>query len=213
MPLFTVGEYLESDIPKFQVFVSPLLKTREIIKAIFNSYQENSYLLFAIYDQLYEKDPAPKSKNKKVNNSSAFPIFHLRVRPPIRFSPDGSPLLLVSVIDHQLAQKLVDKGKLDPEENQADFHRIITEGVSREMCTVYAASSEEVNLLRFSLRFNSTRMRRGAWQSKNLPRSENSPWMATFLSPLYLERIYLRDYLRNDCKCDSAFPVGNAMEK
>ena len=47
---------------------------------------------------------------------------------------------------------------------------------------IYAASSEEFNLYRYSLRFNSTRMRRGAWQSKNLPRGENSPWMATFLS-------------------------------
>jgi len=113
-------------------------------------------------------------------------VFQLRVRPPIRFTAKGTPLLLVGVIDNQLAQQLISKGKLDPEQCQSDLHRIITEGVSREVCTIRTSSAEELLLLRFSLRLNSTKMR-GVWL--NIPRGEDSPWMYTYVTPLYAENI------------------------
>ena len=62
-------------------------------------------------------------------------------------------------------------------------------GVSREGCTIRTSSAEEVQLSRFSLRLNSTKMRRGAWQSKNIPRGDDSPWMSTYVMPLYAEDI------------------------
>ena len=86
------------------------------VKSYEPSSNRRSFFLFAIYDHLDE------------------PVFHIRVQPPIRFTPQGSPLLLMSVIDHQLAKQLIAEGKLDEELNQSEFHRIITQGVSREVC-------------------------------------------------------------------------------
>jgi hypothetical protein len=44
---------------------------------------------------------------------------------------------------------------------------------------------EEEKLLRYILRLNSTKIIPTTWQKKNLPLGENSPWLATFISPLY----------------------------
>ena len=145
---------------------------REIVRAIFYGFCYNSFFLFSVYER-QETELA----------------FQLRVRPPVLFTPKSAPLLLVSVIDHQLAQQLISRGKLDPEQCQSDLHRIITEGVSREVCTIRTSSAEEVQLSRFSLRLNSTKMQRGAWQSKNIPRGDDSPWMSTYVTPLYAEDI------------------------
>ena len=79
------------------------------------------------------------------------------------------------------------KGALDPAQYQVDFHRICTQGVSRPVCTIRASSFQEVELLRYAFRVNSTKMRRSVWQSKNVPRGEISPWMATFIAPLSTE--------------------------
>ena len=148
---------------------SALEEVCEIVRAIFYGHHRNSFFIFAVYDHLSPEEP----------------VMHLKIQPPVRFSPPGSPLLLVSVLDHQLARQLIADGKLDPEVHDSDFHRIITERVSREVCTIRLSSTEELNVFRYALRVNSTRMRRSAWQSKNLPRYEDNPWMPTFLSPLY----------------------------
>ena len=84
------------------------------------------------------------------------------------------------------------KGSLNPEQYQSDYHRVFTEGVSREVCNICASSVHEIELFRDALRVNSTRMRRSVWQSKNLPRAQISPWMATCLTPLYSEKVFVR---------------------
>ena len=152
---------------------SALDEVREIVRAIFYGHHSNSFYLFSIYDHVNPDEP----------------VMHIRIQPPVRFSPLGSPLLLVSVIDHQLAKRLITQGKLDPEVNQSDFHRLVTEGVSREVCAIQTFSTKELDLFRYALRVNSTRMRRSAWQSKNLPRYEDNPWMPTFITPLYSDLI------------------------
>lgn len=150
---------------------APVLNgVREIVRALFYSHCHNSFFLFAIYD------------DRKPNK----PVFHLRIH-SVRCTPQMSPLLLLSVIDHHLAEQLMEQQKLEAEQNNFDFHRLITERVSREVCAIRVSSTEEVDLFRYLLRVNSTRMRRGAWQSKNLPRGESSPFMATFVSPVYQE--------------------------
>lgn len=168
-----------SDLYLDQRFVkkpNALFKVREIVRSTFQANSRNSFQLFAIHDQSNE------------------PVFHFRVRPPIRFTPQGCPLLLVSLIDHRVARQLIAQEKLGAEQNQFEFHRIITERVSKKVFFVRTSSAEEMDLLRYSIRVKSTRMRRGAWQSKNPPRGEDSPWMSTFISPLYLETI------RNNCE-------------
>ena len=147
---------------------SSLDEVREIVRAIFYGYYFNSYLLFSIF---YLEEP----------------IFYVKVQQKVRLAPNGSPLLIASVNDCQLAQQLIVKGELDPAQYQADFHRIFTEGVSQQVCTISASSIQELDLLRYAFRVNSTKMRRSVWQSINLPRGENSPWMASFVAPLYTE--------------------------
>jgi len=150
---------------------TPLQEVREIIRAIYLGHCNNSFFLFSIQDEL--------NSNK--------PIFDLRVQLPMRFTPQGSPFLSISVLDYQLIEQLKKEGNFDAQRHQENYHRVFTEGVSREVCTIRTSSVEEVGYLRYVLRWNSTRMRRGAWQSKNLPRGDDSPWMATFITPLYGE--------------------------
>lgn len=47
-----------------------------------------------------------------------------------------------------------------------------------------------MDLLRYLLRLNSTKVEPDPWKLTNLPLGEErSPWMASFISPLYSERI------------------------
>ena len=144
---------------------------REIIRAIFYGHHNNSFQLMTVHGPENPDDP----------------VFFIRIHPPVRFSPHGSPLLLVSVIDYPRLEELIGQGKVDREAFQADFHRLVTEGVSKEVCIIRTSTNEEINLFRYVLRVNSTKMRRSVWQSRNLPRGEDTPWISTFISPLYVE--------------------------
>ena len=53
--------------------------------------------------------------------------------------------------------------------------------------TLYYHSDEGFSLLRYSLRLNSTRMEPTFWQAAHFPQHELSPWLATFITPLYAE--------------------------
>ena len=122
--------------------------------------------------------------------------MHLRIQPPVHFNPVGSPLLLVSVLDHTLAKHLVRKGKLKQEQLQWDFHRPgDNRGSVSWSLSHFLSSTQELDLLRYSLRVKSTRMRRSVSQSKDLGenrrRGENSPWMPTFFSLRYFETHFL----------------------
>jgi len=154
---------------------SPLDEVREILRAIFYGQFNNSFQLFAVHG------PG--------QNPNDDPIFFFRIHPPVRYSPHGSPLLLVSVIDYQRLEELIGQGKVDREAFQSDYHRLVTEGVSKEVCIIRASTMEELSLLRYILRVNSTKMRRSAWQSMKLPRGDDHPWIPTFISPLYTEMI------------------------
>ena len=148
-------------------------RVREMIGAIFSSHCDNSFYLFAIFYDDVEENP---------NDS----ILYLRVHPPVKFSPQGSPLLLMSVVDLELTKQLIEDGELVAEDFESDFHRVITERVSREVCNIHSRFVDG-DSFQYVLRVNSTKMRRNTWQSKNLPR--NGPFMATFISPLYVESI------------------------
>ena len=149
--------------------LTPIDEVRDIIRAIFYGHYNNKFQLMAVH--------GPTNPN--------VPIFFFRIHPPVRFSPHGSPLLLVSVIDYPRLEDLISQGKVDREQFQSDYHRLVTERVSKEVCVIRASTDEELNFLRYYLRVNSTRMRRSAWQSKNLPRGEDTPWIASFLSPCH----------------------------
>ena len=136
------------------------------MRAIFCGQHNNSFSLSAICAQS-EEDP----------------IMHIRAHGPVRFSPQGLPLLSLSVVDHQIARKLIAEDKLDQDRYRLDFKSIFTE---EPMRSIGPLSTKVVNLLRYALRVNSTIVRPTVWQKENLPQSdEGSPWMATYVSPLY----------------------------
>ena len=190
-------DYLTMDTLSFKSSnPSPLNEVREIVRAIFYSYYFNSFFLFSI-------------------SCLDEPIFYVKVQQKVRFSPLGSPLLIASVNDCQLALQLMAKGALDSSQYQADFHRVFTEGVSRQVCAIRASSTQEVEMLRYAFRVNSTKMRRSVWQSINLPRGENSPWLATFIALLYTEMydffcIQIFEQLRRLLPCNQ-IPLGRIL--
>ena len=164
---------MERCVTRFSPHHTPLDEVRDTIRAVFYSHYNNKFQLVAFHGR----------RNPDV------PIFFFRIHPPVRFSPHGSPLLLVSVIDYQRLEDLISQGKVDRDQFQSDYHRLVTERVSKEVCIIRASYDEEVNLLRYVLRVNSTKMRRSAWQSKNLPRGEDSPWIPSFITPLYADTV------------------------
>ena len=75
--------------------MSPVDEVRKIVSAIFYGNSHNLFFLFSI---CLADDP----------------VLYLRVQPIVRFSPHGSPLIIVSVLDYQLALLLIAKSALDP---------------------------------------------------------------------------------------------------
>lgn len=123
-------------------------------------------------------------------NGCSDPFFHFRAHPPLLKSPSGSPILLISAIDHCQSEKLVAKGTVKSKQMQDDFQRIFGHRMKRQMVELEVISEETADLLRYVLRLNSTKMIPTVWQEENLPLGPNSPYLATFLSPLYLENLY-----------------------
>ena len=68
------------------------IEVRDIIRAVFYNH---SFQLIAVhgFDNHEER------------------IFLIRIHPPVRFSPHGSPLLLLSVIDYQRLEELIEAGR------------------------------------------------------------------------------------------------------
>ena len=115
-------------------------------------------------------------------DSFKLPDLYLRVHLPVLRSPLDSPLLLVSAADTDIYHNLVQEEDrkiifaLDDEPNQ-----------KANWQTLYYHSDEGFSLLRYSLRLNSTRMEPTFWQAAHFPQHELSPWLATFITPLYAE--------------------------
>ena len=74
-----------------------------------------------------------------------------------------------------------------------------------ETVSFETTAAETVDLLRYLLRLNSSQMEADPWQVANLPLGHDSPWMASFLSPLYSELVL-------DC-CDKFRLVFERMQQ
>ncbi len=123
-------------------------------------------------------------------DSPQSPVWYIRVHLPVRVSPLGSPILLLSAIDHRLYEKLNSQGKVDVQQSSDDYTRIFDaprykKDPDGNMLILWTFNSEQEQLLRYVLRLNSTKIMPSNWQKKNLPQGENSSWLATFVSPLY----------------------------
>ena len=127
----------------------------------------------------------------KIEGSTDSPDWFIRAHPPVRMSPhDGSPILLLSALDHHLQERLQGEGKWDIGRAKKSFHRIFGHVPAEEKVVIPIESTEMAQILRYILRLNSTKVRPTSWQNENLPRGKSpSPWLATFVRPLYLDAV------------------------
>ncbi len=121
----------------------------------------------------------------EVPNQKTIVDWYIRAHPPVRMSPRGTPFLLLSAVDHHKTRQLTAEGKLDQRRSIEEFHRIFSPTESEGIVTIHLYTAEEVRIIRYILQLNSTKMQPSSWQKKNLPLKEPSPWLATFIRPLY----------------------------
>ena len=147
-----------------------MTKVREIIRRIFDCAVEHGHERFQL----------------KFEESPNTPDWFIRAHPPVRTSPSGTPILLLSALDHHLQERLHSKGKLDIDRSKKHFHRIYGHVPEEEKVVIPIESAEVAKMLRYVLRLNSTKIRPSSWQTENLPQGKSpSPWLATFVRPLY----------------------------
>ncbi len=115
-------------------------------------------------------------------------VLRVLVHQPCVTSPTGGPMLFLSVNDPQMQKNLASKGKLNATQHDAIFNRIYAE---LEASTLHYmkihTTPEEMILWRYIFRVNSIKILPNTWQKKNIPLGADSPWLATFLSPHYLD--------------------------
>ena len=131
------------------------------------------------------------------------PVFQLRVEGspdrtewfilvhhPVRISPGGAPVLLLTALDQRQVDRLESQGKWNRRRGDKDYKRIFgSRDLPDKFPIMDLKTAEQAQLLRHILYFNSTKIQLTSWQKQNLPHEKNSPYLATFLRPLYLDSI------------------------
>ena len=113
-------------------------------------------------------------------------LWHILVRRPIVTSPLGVPMLSIIAFDLDMLRKHSANGNLDGKRIERDYQRIF--GVHKKLSLRLPMFTEEgAELFRLSLRVNSIKIQPTKWQKENLPSVDYSPFLATFLAPLYLD--------------------------
>ena len=163
----------------------PMDIARNTIGTILMQVQTKGCEFFAIL-----KAPAPGQTLSSTANEK--PLFFIRAHPPILSSPFNGPMILLSVLDCRLSEKLVKKGHLKEKNAKEDFERIFhTRNKMATPMILRTNTEDSTSLLRYVFRLNSTKMKPSSWQEENLPLGNCSPYLATFLSPLYLDHFPL----------------------
>ena len=159
---------ISADIIYSRVDDDVLTRVRAVISTIFISVLHENQPLVAL--QFW--------KPTSTRPGSTIPEWYIRVHLPIRISPRGSPLLVLSALN---------TSKIDRREAQ-QFQRVLCDGdLSKQFQIFIMKTEEEVRLFRYILRLNSTKIQPNPWQIKNLPQGGGSPYLATFVAPFYLD--------------------------
>ncbi len=108
------------------------------------------------------------------------------IHKPLLTSPLGSPILLLTVIDNQMADILMKQEMLNEETYAKEYNRTI-ECITGKMGKIISVEPYELLLWNLILRLNSTKIVPGSEQTSHLPSGMNSSswFFATFMSPLY----------------------------
>jgi hypothetical protein len=162
--------------------LSSLNEIRHIIARLFNFVVKENKTFFTIEESRLEA------------GESSEPNWFLRVHLPIVSNENGHPMLMLSALDSNLAPKLIFKKKMTIKEAMDEFERNYLNEANQEakpIPSLVTSSTETSQLFRFILRLNSTKIGREIKEHGPIslwPFGENSPWLATFLSPCYSDR-------------------------
>ena len=85
----------------------------------------------------------------KVNGSTDSPDWFIRAHPPVRTSPHGTPILLLSALDHHLQERLLSEGKWDIDRAKKSFHRIFGHVAAENKVVISMESAEVAQIVRF----------------------------------------------------------------
>lgn len=109
-------------------------------------------------------------------SSKLNPGWYLRLHKPILTSPLNSPIVLLSAFHNQLTEKHTSKEKSDRNKAGKAFFGIFPDYKLEEtpVKTLEITDKECLQLWRFILRLNSTKIEPSSWQKKHLPLGENS---------------------------------------
>jgi hypothetical protein len=156
----------------------PLEIVRDVIGTILRVFEEgvDNFLSFNI----------DSVRLRSFSSSTKEPEFAFLAHRPLLLSPCGSPMLLISVLDCLFSKKLVEKGHLNAKEASEYLDRVfVKKNIKPE---ILYTTHEGTKLLRYLLRLNSTKMKPSSWQENNLSLGKYSPFLATYISPLYREK-------------------------
>ncbi len=109
------------------------------------------------------------------------------IHKPLLISPLGSPIRLLTVIDQQMANVLMEQKMLN-EETYVKGYKGTIGSITGKMAKMISVEPYELLLWNLILRLNSTKIVPGSEQTRLLPSGMNSSWLfATFMSPLYAD--------------------------
>ena len=108
--------------------------------------------------------------------------LHLVYKYPILTTPQGMPILITSVYDNKRARLLKKKEKLNLQATDQRLMKWLQVEKERDMKT---DTQEDFELIRLLLHLNATRTIPNKWQEQNLYIGDDSPWLATYISPIY----------------------------
>ncbi len=183
-PLMEISVPLDQQFESFKVVNSPRNVSLSHVRLALCRFFE----LIVKHNHEFLTIEGPTKETHDVSPAKAHePDWYVRVHLPIRSDQYGNPFLVLSVFDCNLAPKLVQKGKMSEEKIDLDFKRIFSNESSRtnHIPSITLPHLGASQLFRGLLRLNSTKMLPSQWQEENLPLGENSPWLATFLSPCF----------------------------
>ena len=144
----------------------------------------------------------------RVKGSTKDTAWFIRAHPPVRTSPDGDPILLLSVMDHHLAEGMEDGDEqLDTSRATEDFLAAfdsLNTTTKVDPVVISLDAVEGGQFLRYILRRNAAKIQPTPWQVDNLPSigKPECPWLlASFVQPFW------DDDLDDDNEPESSTPL------
>ncbi|KAG1675399.1 hypothetical protein FOA52_012318 [Chlamydomonas sp. UWO 241] len=157
---------------------TPLFELKETIKIFFVNVVKDGPLVHGVR----EREPGDAGQG------SAEKLF-VRVHPPVRHTPDGRPVLLVTCMDARCEPGVRARGHSRGRPDDSDEE---LQG-SGYMHTIFVGKGE-LELLRRLLRRNALQCKPSKWKAQALPRANSGPgasaWFCTYVTTIYAEKLF-----------------------